>query len=53
MTPEDLVRSLLGAVTKESRDDVKAVREYCETVAKGRAGLWKEFYSAAKRRLSP
>ena len=53
VTPEDLVRSLLGAVAKESHDDVKAVREYCETVAKGRAGLWKEFYSAAKRRLSP
>jgi hypothetical protein len=27
------------------------VREYCETVAKGRGGLWKEFYAAAKTRL--
>ncbi|HSN97153.1 MAG TPA: AAA family ATPase [Candidatus Nanopelagicales bacterium] len=52
VSPEDLARSLLGAVSKESADDVKAVREYCETVAKGRAGLWKEFYAAAKRRLS-
>jgi MoxR-like ATPase len=52
VTPEDLSRSLVGAIAKESADDIKAVREYCETVAKGRAGLWKEFYTAAKRRLS-
>lgn len=48
---EDLTRALAGAVAKESGDDLKTVREYCETVAKGRAGLWKEFYGAAKRHL--
>lgn len=52
VSAEDLSRSLLGTVAKESGEDVKAVREYCETVAKGRPGLWKEFYTAAKRRLS-
>ncbi|AKT36079.1 ATP-binding protein [Chondromyces crocatus] len=52
VTPEDLARSLLGAVAKESGDDVKVVREYCETVAKGRSGPWKELYSAAKKRFS-
>ena len=29
----------------------KAVREYCETVAKGRGGLWKEFYAAGRQQL--
>ena len=53
VTAEDLTRSLLGAVTKEGGEDAKAVREYCETVAKGRPGPWKELYSAAKRRLAP
>ena len=52
VTAEDLSRSLAGAVTKEGGDDLKAVREYCETVAKGRSGLWKEFYAAAKSKLS-
>ncbi|MCC6557562.1 MAG: AAA family ATPase [Polyangiaceae bacterium] len=50
---EDLARSLLGAVAKEGGDDVKAVREYVETVAKGRSGPWKELHAAAKRRLAP
>ncbi|WP_437742128.1 AAA family ATPase [Sorangium sp. So ce1504] len=52
VTADDLSRSLLGAVSKEGGDDLKAVREYCETVAKGRAGLWKEFYASAKKRLA-
>jgi MoxR-like ATPase len=51
VTPEDLARSLTGVVAKEGGDDLKAVREYCETVAKGRGGLWKEFYAAAKAKL--
>ncbi|AUX26441.1 ATPase [Sorangium cellulosum] len=53
VTVDDLSRSLLGAVTKEGGDDLKAVREYCETVAKGRAGLWKELYAASRKRLAP
>jgi MoxR-like ATPase len=53
VTVDDLSRSLLGAVTKEGGDDLKAVREYCETVAKGRSGLWKELYAASRKRLAP
>ena len=49
--PTELSRSLVGAVAKESEDDLKAIREYCETVAKGRRGLWKDFYSAARQQL--
>ena len=51
VTPDDLLRSLVGAVAKEGTEDLKAVREYCETVAKGRGGLWKEFYAAGKQHL--
>lgn len=51
VTPEELSRSLLGAVAREGGDDIKVMREYCETVAKGRGGLWKELYAAAKARL--
>jgi MoxR-like ATPase len=52
VTPEELSRSLAGAIGKEGEGDIKVLREYCETVAKGRAGLWKEFYAATKARLS-
>src|SRR5262245_42731634 len=52
VTPQDLSRSLVGAVAKESGDDLKIVREYCETVAKNRGGAWKDFYAAAKAKLS-
>lgn len=51
VTPAELLRSLSGAITKEGGEDVKVVREYCETVAKGRGGLWKEFYTASKAKL--
>jgi MoxR-like ATPase len=51
VTPDELLRSLVGAVAKESVDDLKSVREYCETVAKGRGGPWKEFYAAAKQHV--
>ncbi len=46
--PRELARSLVGAVAKESADDLKALREYCETVAKGRDGLWKGFHAEAR-----
>ena len=45
----ELARSLVGALAKEGVDDVKVLREYVETVAKGRSGEWKEFYKAAKQ----
>lgn len=53
VTAADVARSLVGAVAKEGPEDLKAVREYCETVAKGRAGAWKELYGAAKSALKP
>ncbi|HTE55314.1 MAG TPA: AAA family ATPase [Kofleriaceae bacterium] len=51
VTPSEVARSLAGAVAKEDPGDLECVREYCETVAKGRGGLWKEFYAAARREL--
>lgn len=51
VTADDLLRSVVGAVAKEGSDDLKVVREYCETVAKGRGGTWKEFYAAGKQHL--
>ena len=51
VTPSEIARSLAGAVSKENADDLKTVREYCETVAKTRKGPWAEFYSASKAAL--
>jgi MoxR-like ATPase len=48
VTPNELSRSLVSAVAKEGGDDLKVIREYCETVAKGRPGAWKELYAAVK-----
>jgi MoxR-like ATPase len=52
VTPAELSRSLHGAIAKEGGEDLKAVREYCETVAKTRSGAWKEFYQAARTTLT-
>jgi MoxR-like ATPase len=51
VTAGDVTRSLVGAIAKENPDDVKILREYLETVAKGRAGAWKELYSSAKQHV--
>jgi MoxR-like ATPase len=51
VTPNDLLRSVVGAVGKEGPEDLRVVREYCETVAKSRGGLWKELYTAGKEQL--
>ena len=51
VTPDDLLRSMIGAIAKEGAEDVKTVREYCETVAKARGGLWKELYAAGRQQL--
>jgi len=51
VTTDDLARALVGAVAKEGSDDLKAVREYFETVGKGRDGAWKEFTKSAKSAL--
>lgn len=51
VTAGELTRALVGAIAKENADDVKVLREYLETVAKGRAGSWKELYAAAKQHV--
>ena len=51
VTPHELARALVGAVAKEGAEDQKALREYCETVLKGRTGAWKELYSATRAQL--
>jgi MoxR-like ATPase len=51
VTAQDVARALVGAVAKEGEEDLKAVREYAETVMKGRTGVWKELYGAAKSTL--
>jgi MoxR-like ATPase len=51
VTGDEIARSLTGALAKEGRDDLKVLKEYVETVAKGRSGPWKSFYQAAKKNL--
>jgi MoxR-like ATPase len=51
VTAGEVARSLAGAVAKENADDLKTVREYVETVAKGRKGAWADFYSASAAAL--
>jgi MoxR-like ATPase len=50
--PAELARGLVGALGKDSPDDLAALREYAETVAKGRAGAWKELYAAIRGQLA-
>lgn len=51
VTADDVSRSLLGALTKDGPEDLKVLREYCETVAKNRSGAWKDFHAATRSRL--
>lgn len=51
VTPSEVARALVGAISTEGEQDLRIVREYCETVAKGRPGPWKELYVAAKSAL--
>lgn len=51
VTADEVTRSLVGAIAKENADDVKVLREYVETVAKGRSGPWKELHAAAKQHV--
>lgn len=48
-----LAENLVGAVAKESREELAAVREYFSTIvqkkAEGEGGAWKRFYEAGKR----
>jgi MoxR-like ATPase len=47
VTAAEVSRCLIGAVAQESAEDLKTVREYCETVAKRRSGVWREFHKTA------
>jgi MoxR-like ATPase len=51
VTAADLTRSLVGAIAKENADDVKVLREYVETVAKGRGGVWKDLHAATREHV--
>jgi MoxR-like ATPase len=51
VSAEDVTRSLVGAIQKENADDIKVLREYMETVAKGRPAPWKELYAASKHHV--
>lgn len=52
VSPDDLARSLVGAVAKEDTGDLRILREYAETVAKTRAGAWRDFYAATHARTT-
>lgn len=49
---ECLVQNLVGAISKEDRDDLEKVRGYFNTVVRDKSskegGLWKQYYEARK-----
>lgn len=49
---ESLVQNLVGAVSKENREDLEKVKGYFNTVIRDKSskegGLWKEYYEARK-----
>ncbi|MCL2572035.1 MAG: AAA family ATPase [Defluviitaleaceae bacterium] len=48
---DNLVQNLLGAVIKESRDDISKLKSYFNTIVKNRSkqkGPWEAFYEARK-----
>ena len=49
--PAELTRSLVGALSKDGPDDLGVLREYGETVAKGRSGAWKELHAQLRAAL--
>ena len=52
MSVDCLVQNLVGAVSKENKEDLGEVREYFNTVVKDKSGkeggLWKQYYDARK-----
>jgi hypothetical protein len=48
VTAGELSRAIVSAVAKDGADDLAVVREYCETVAKGRGGAWKELHGKVR-----
>jgi len=52
MRVEPLVENLVGAISKENKDDLDKVKDYFNTVVRDKSnrigGLWKEYYEARK-----
>jgi len=51
LSVDNLVQNLMGAVVKESRDDISKLKSYFNTVIKNRSKsskLWESFYEARK-----
>lgn len=52
MSVDCLVQNLVGAVSKENKDDMEKVKGYFNTVVKDKSskegGLWKQYYEARK-----
>lgn len=52
ITMDSLVQNLVGAVTKDSKDEIGKIRDYFNTVIRDKSekegGLWSEYYKAAK-----
>lgn len=52
ITMDNLVQNLVGAVTKDTKDDLVKIRDYFNVVIRDKSekegGLWKEYYKAAK-----
>ena len=52
LSVECLVQNLVGAISKENKEDLGKVREYFNTVVKDKSGkeggLWKQYYEARK-----
>ncbi len=52
VTAEELARSVIGAISKESAQDKEILLEYCENVVKHRkTRLWQTFYQSVKKTL--
>lgn len=51
--PVELTRGLVGALGKDGPDDIATLREYAETVARGRGGAWKELHGAVRAQIDP
>jgi MoxR-like ATPase len=53
VTPEEIARSVIGAISKEQAQDTEILLEYCETVARRRKDtLWQGFYQSVKKAVS-
>jgi MoxR-like ATPase len=50
VTPEEIARSMIGAISKEQEQDKETLLEYCENVVKRRKDkLWQGFYQSVKK----